>query len=232
MSYIQLPYGLVKKSKQIQFNLPKNYVESQYINRLPSVANKGPDFNNRIINLLQNREDLKKWLLVTSEYGNELQEDLNKIVGYDEKFNNANVRHALDRKNAGVFQNLNPLNLTFRDVQKFDLQSPMIGKIATQVKASKLTEDQLTKMILMQDEIAKIENQLKQLKKPININNSSDSETVLGGGTSRPGSGPGTPVPGLPPGYLDSVEDMTRRLNILCSNHPPPPSASSSPRNV
>ena len=28
MSYIQLPYGLVKKSKQIQFNLPKNYEES------------------------------------------------------------------------------------------------------------------------------------------------------------------------------------------------------------
>ena len=29
MSYIQLPYVLVKRSKQIQFNLPKNYEESQ-----------------------------------------------------------------------------------------------------------------------------------------------------------------------------------------------------------
>ena len=101
---------------------------------------------------------------MASDYGNELQEDLNQIVGYDEKFNNAIAGHALDQKNAGIFQNPNPLNLNFRDVKKFDIQNPIIGKIATQVKASKLTEDQLTKRILMQDEIAKIENQLEQLK--------------------------------------------------------------------
>ena len=165
MSYIQLPYRLVKKSKQIQFNLPKNYEESQYIKRLPYIANKGPDFNSRIRDLLQNREDLKKWLLAINNYGNELQEDLNQIVGYDEKFNNAIAGHALDQKNAGIFQNPNPLNLNFREVKKFDIQNPIIGKIATQVKASKLTEDQLTKRILMQDEIAKIENLIRAVKK-------------------------------------------------------------------
>ena len=161
MSYIQLPYGLVKKSKQIQFNLPKNYEESQYIKRLPYISNKGPDFSNRVIDLLQNREDLKKWLLATSDYGNELQEDLNQIAVYDEKFINAIVRHALDQKNAGIFQNPNPLNLTFQNVKKLDLTNPIIGKIVSQVKASKLTEDQLTKRILMQEEIAKIENLLE-----------------------------------------------------------------------
>ena len=50
---------------------------------------------------------------MASDYGNELQEDLNQIVGYDEKFNNAIVRHSLHQKNAGIFQNPNPLNLTF-----------------------------------------------------------------------------------------------------------------------
>ena len=155
MSYIKLPYGLVKKSKQIQFNLPKNYEESQYIKRLPYISNKGPDFNNKVLDHLRNREDFKKWLLATSDYGNELQEDLNAIVGYNEKFNNALVRHALDLKNAGIFQNANPLNLTFRDVKKFDLKNPIIRKLAIQVKASKLTEDQLTKKNLMQDQIAK-----------------------------------------------------------------------------
>ena len=100
MSYIQLPYGFVKKSKQIHFNLPKNYEESQYIKRLPYITNKGPDFNNKVLDLLRNQEGLKKWLLATSDYGNELQEDLNAIAGYDEKFNNAIVRHALDLKNA------------------------------------------------------------------------------------------------------------------------------------
>ena len=53
---------------------------------------------------MRNREDLNKWLLVTRDYGDELQEDLNAIVGYNEKFNNAIVRHALDLKTAGFFE--------------------------------------------------------------------------------------------------------------------------------
>ena len=76
-----------------------------------------------------------------------MQEDLNTIVGYNEKFNNAFVRHALDLKNAAIFQILNPLNLTYCNVKKFGLHNPIIGKLATQVKASKLTEDQLTQKI-------------------------------------------------------------------------------------
>ena len=149
MSYIKLPYGLVKKSKQIQFNLPKNYEESQYIKRLPYISNKGPDSNNKVLDLLRSREDFKKWFLATGDYGHELHEDLNATVGYNENFNNVIVRHALDLKNTGIFQNPNPLNLTYRNVKKFDFQNPIIGKLATQVKASKLTEDQSTKKILM-----------------------------------------------------------------------------------
>ena len=134
----------LKKSKQIQFNLPKNYGESQYIKRLPCITNKGPDFNNKVLDLLRNREDFEKWFLATSDYGNELQEDLNAIVRYDEKSNNAIFRHALDLKNTGIFQNHSLLNLSFRNVKKFDLQNPIMGKLATQVKASKLMEDQFT----------------------------------------------------------------------------------------
>ena len=70
-------------------------------------------------------------LLATSDYGDELQKDLNAIVGYDEKFNNAIVRHALDLKNAGIFQNPKPLNLTYHDAKKIHLQNPIIRKLAT-----------------------------------------------------------------------------------------------------
>ena len=78
---------------------------------------------------------MKKWLLATSEYGNEIQEDLNAIVAYDEKFNNAIVRHErflifLGLKDSAIFRNPNPLNLTFCDVKKFDLTNPIIGKLA------------------------------------------------------------------------------------------------------
>ena len=43
------------------------------------------------------------------------------------------------------FCNPNPINFTFQDMKKFDLVNPVIGKLATQVRASKLTDYQLTK---------------------------------------------------------------------------------------
>ena len=43
-----------------------------------------------------------------------------------------------------MFSNPNPLNVTFRDVKKFDLVNQVIGKLATQVKASKLTDCEFT----------------------------------------------------------------------------------------
>ena len=81
MSYIQLPYGFVKNNKQVQFNLPSDYEESQYYKEVPYITNKNPAVENNLLNLLRNREDLKKWLLANSDYGNEIQEDLNAIVG-------------------------------------------------------------------------------------------------------------------------------------------------------
>ena len=159
-----------------------------------------------------------------------MQEDLNAVVGYDEKFNNAIVRHALNFKNAGIFQNPNPLNLIFRNVKKFDLQNPIIGKLATQVKASKLTEDQLTKKILMQDQIANIENRLEELRKPININDNSDDDTsALGGNGGRGGGNDGTPPR---PAGRDEFNELTRRLNRRRGNCPPlsPPRTLHRPR--
>ena len=79
MSYIQLPYGYVKNNKQVQFNLPSDYEESQYHKEVPHITNESQAVKNNLLNLLRNREDLKKWLLATSDYGNEIQEDLNAI---------------------------------------------------------------------------------------------------------------------------------------------------------
>ena len=59
-------------------------------------------------------------------------------------------------------QNPNPLNLIFWDIKKIDIKNSVIGKLVSQVKASKLTNEQLTKHILAQDEIANIENRLEE----------------------------------------------------------------------
>ena len=105
-----------------------------------------------MINLIRNRDDLKKWLLATSNYGKEIQQDLNAIVGHDEKFKNAIVRHALDLKDEAIFCNLNPINVTFSDMKKIDQINPVIGKLASQAKESKLIDYKLTKKLLEKGE--------------------------------------------------------------------------------
>ena len=134
MLYIQLLNGFVKINKQIQFNLPRIYEDSQYIKRLLYISNKGSDVENKVLNALNHRQDFKKLIFATTDYGHEIQEDLNAIVSYDEKFNNSIVRHALDLKNEAIVRNPSPLNITFQDVKKFDLVNPVISKLATQVK--------------------------------------------------------------------------------------------------
>ena len=125
---------------------------------------------------MKNREDLKKWLLATSDYGNEIQQDLNAIVGFDEKFNNAIVRHPLDRKDEAIFRIPNPINVTFHDMKKFDLVNPVIGKLAAQVRASKLTDYELTKKILEQGEIDKLQLRLDALKNGANENDDDEGK--------------------------------------------------------
>ena len=83
-------------------------------------------------------------MLATGPFGNEIQDNLNAIVGFDENFNNAIVRHSLDLKDQAIIRNPNPINVTFHDMKKFDLVNPVIGKLPIQVKASKLTDYQLT----------------------------------------------------------------------------------------
>ena len=56
MSYIQLPYGLIRKNeKKIKLKLPRNYAASQYIARLPYLDNaKDPKFQNDAIDIVNN----------------------------------------------------------------------------------------------------------------------------------------------------------------------------------
>ena len=185
--------GFVKNNKQIQFNLPSDYEESQCYKGVRFITNEISAVKNNLLNCLRNREDLKKWLLVTSDYGNEIQDDLNAIVGYDEKFDNAIVRHSLYLKDEAIFRNSNPINVTFYDMKKFDLVNPVIGKLASQVRASKLTDCELTKKLLEQGETDKLQLRVDALKYGIN----KDDDNDRGGGGGDDGM-PGRPPPCSP----------------------------------
>ena len=128
--------------------------------------------------------------MATSDYGNEMQEDLTAIVGYDEKLNNAIVRHSLDLKDQAIFLNPNSINVIFHDMKKFALVNPVIGKLATQVKASKRTDYQLTKKLLEQGKVEKLRLRFDALKYGVN-NNADDNENKGNGGGGGKGGNDG-----------------------------------------
>ena len=215
MLYIQLPYGYVKNNEQVQFNLPNNYDKSFYLKQSPYLTNQNPAVENNLINLIRNRDDLKKWLLATNKYGEEIQEDLNAIVGYNEKFTNAIVRHSLDLKDEAIFRNPNPINVTFHDMKKFDLVNPGIGKLASHVKASKLTDYELRKQILQKGEVDELLLRLDKLKYGIPKDDDDNTKPGSGGGSSGT-PGPGPPRPPKTP--QQEIDEITQRLDHLRGN--------------
>ena len=58
--------------------------------------------------------------------------------------------------------------LPFNGMKKLDLVNPVIGKLATQVKASKLTDYQVTKKLLEQGEVENLQLRLDALKYGVN----------------------------------------------------------------
>ena len=176
-SYIQEPYGYRHVSKPIQFVSPKNNEENHYLDRVGYISNRNdPVVENNVLNAIKNRQDLQKYLLATSDFGNELQENINQIMGGDEKLNNAIVRHALDLKSEDLFRNPQPITLLFNNIEKFHQQNPIIGKLATQINVSKLTDKELTKRKFLEGGIKEIENRLYRLKYGKNDNDDNDDD--------------------------------------------------------
>ena len=139
MSYLSLNFALIRKEEKIKVDLPKNYGASQYIKRLPYISREDLNFQNSIIDIINNRSDLRKCLLATSDYGRNIQENINSLVDGG-KFNQAVVRRVLDEKNKGVFESPTPLSATFKDAKKFDIENPILGNLLTQVIANQVND--------------------------------------------------------------------------------------------
>ena len=196
-----LVYLLVclEKKKQIKLDLPKNYGASQYIRRLPYIRNEDPNFKNSIIDIVNNRSDLTKFLLATSDYGKNIHENINEVVA-DGEVNQAVVHRALDQKNKRVFESPIPLSVTFKDAKKFDIQNPIIGNLLSQVNANKIS-DAKVKQLLGQAKDEELQARLDRLRKRVdksydddNNNNSNninfddsddDDDNNVGGGKLR-----------------------------------------------
>ena len=155
MSYVQLPQGLTRNDEKFKLNFPKNYAVSEYIKRFPYFDNaKDPKFQNDAIDIVNNRADLRKFLLATSDYGKNIQEGINSVVN-DGYFNNVAIRHLLDDKNKGAFKSPTPFSVTFKGANKFGVQNSVIDNLLSQVNANQLTDKQV-KNILGEGEDLKI----------------------------------------------------------------------------
>ena len=91
--------------------------------------------------------------------------------------------HVLDLKDEAIFHNPNPINVTFYDTKKFDQVNPVIGKLDAQVKASKLTEQEINQKLLDNFEADTMQAKLDQLKygSPDDDDDDDDDKKGLGG---------------------------------------------------
>ena len=140
-------------------------------------------------------EDVRNFLLGTSEYANDIQSDIDLFVTRG-RFNEASVRHNLDPIAKSILRTENPLVLLFKDVATFDAQNPVIGSLLRETDLSKkgknsdLIKKQLEKAPDINDIIL-----IKRFKKfkeiPVNFNNNDDDDNR----PPPPGLGPAPPPP-------------------------------------
>ena len=92
-------------------------------------------------------------------------------------------------------------------MKKFDLVNPVIGKLASQVKASKLTDYELTKKILQKGEVDELQLRLDKLKYGIPKDDDDDDTKPGSGGNSSSGGTPGPPIPPKTP--QQEIDEIT-----------------------
>ena len=104
---------------------------------MPYIRNEDPSFQNLVIDIVKNRYDLKIFFLGMSDYGRNIQKNINATVA-DEKFIQSVVCGALDEKNKGVFESAILLRLTFKDAKKIGTQCPVIENLLRQANTNKI----------------------------------------------------------------------------------------------
>ena len=109
------------------------------------------------------------------------------------KLNDTIIRLALDTIEKHILANPNPIQVTFKDIKKFDAQNPIIGKVLTQIETSKLSDKKIKKQ-LGQLKDREIEARLSNLRRNDNFNNNYNNNNNNFGGKPA-GNLPGRPPP-------------------------------------
>ena len=140
MSYFSLPGGKLHKKEEIKKlnNLTSNYSRLFYKDRANDVDVDLPStVANKILAEYQIlTDDIKNFLLGTSNYARGIQSDIDLYVTRGRN-NQASFRRKLDPIEKSVWRRENPLALLFKDVANFDAQNPVIGSLLGEIDLEK-----------------------------------------------------------------------------------------------
>ena len=151
MSYIQLPDSINKTVGKIQLNLPKDEKAKDLFAHLPYLANlKDPILQNRVGNLLKNREDLQKYSLATEDLNRTIEESLELAVSHGKLNDETKVRHVSERDNPtynSFRKNDSPFDVAYKQLAKFDVQNPIIGSLLKEINRGRQTYEGIKKTL-------------------------------------------------------------------------------------
>ena len=111
---------------------------------------KEPILQNRVENLLKNREDLQKYLLATEDLNKTLEDRVQLAVTHGKLNDEAAVRHVSERNdpNYKFFRkNDNPLDVVYKEQAKFDIQNPIIGSLLKEINRGRQTYEGIKKTL-------------------------------------------------------------------------------------
>ena len=166
MVFYSLPMGKINKKTKVKKlnNLPSNFETDFSKNWLENVhsSSLSSDFWRKIISEAPS-QDVKDYLLATSEYEKQIQEDIDPYITRD-RLKEASFRRKLDRIAKDVIRKQNPIELVFKDISTFDAQNLVIGALLKEIDIGK--KDIFSKIISKVPSIVDldIKSRLQQLR--------------------------------------------------------------------
>ena len=184
MSFYQLPDTLHRNIPKIRINVPKDEKARDLMEHLPYLTQmQDPIFQNKVEDLIKNREDLQAYLLATEDLNKTLDDCLKLAVTHGKINDSSKVRHVLERndpKYQFFKQNDNPLDVLYREHAKFDVQNSIIGSLLQEINKGRSTDENIknalkgasnTKDLDLEDRLGDIFDR----KKPGRLDNVVDS---------------------------------------------------------
>ena len=128
---------IYKKEETKRFkNFLGNVVETSYKDWLDGIDfSQDTDFQQEILKNTPN-EDVKKYLLGMSEFGQEKQREID-LYKTNDMLNKASFRRKLDPISKNIIKNQNSIELLLKDIKHFDIQNTVIGSLIREADIGK-----------------------------------------------------------------------------------------------